>query len=917
MREELKELSPEEQNAERAVSAVKAFRGMLPGLNGFARAITRNPHVRIRISPDPTPSTDGTNIFFRPPIALGNSTPHNRRLCGRRDANGQLLCEACLTKEDVLVDILHETAHIANDSFAKTTEYDQLDLLQKALALYPKFEDRIRKNWDKIPDEIKNDYKGLCTLINPFLPSIHNALDDARIDSTMFRARKGTRKMFNADVWRIFNEPVIGDDGIELYPRDCKPHTQLMIGLYFAACQYNFDGWFEDSIDQVLRDEELTKLITQAKDMLHVRQIYELSFQVLDRLNQLGYFRLPEMEDQEEQQPPPLQGGDDNDDESEDGELDASGDARDEEAGPPDSSERQMVGEGEQSDLPMDMESNQNGSEEGSKSDSLADQQGDERSPEQDDAPASDQQPGEESPGEQSSDNKHESGEQDGIPGQADSDSSSDEQGHSSNDQSRKGEDVDATPGDSSNEDHAESTLAEPGPDANEDHGSSEVRDRPGGDGVAEGGPVGDLPTRGGDLLVADGDPSEREDLAAPDMPDTHSQNEESTDDVEPAGSSAPDREDAEETAPIDTGPYGPDGGVHQADLGEPSELTPIQEAIHNHGAFIIIQTDQENNAMSVAVIQGQYFEKPSQEIWGVHEHRYHQHVYDDEGSDQSMAWEWWANQSKRVRKGGGVLPVEDMTVPEDIIGQALAKMRRVFHDNKMVKHIRNQKKGKVDGRVLGRRAPFNDPRIMQRKRKPKKKNYKVIIGIDISGSTYGEEIMLAKRAAMAQAELLNRTGVDFAIMAHTATPLKGGIDEWMKLQLEDDWNLVLDIYIIKDFGEPWNNETKSHLCEMGSVADNLDGHSIEFYRRHIEKQPEEVKIIMYYSDGAMPAANYEEELEVLQREIKTCRRKGITLMGVGIRTDSPAQHGLDTYQVDTDEDLPGVVDHLEKVMIR
>jgi hypothetical protein len=66
-----------------------------------------------------------------------------------------------------------------------------------------------------------------------------------------------------------------------------------------------------------------------------------------------------------------------------------------------------------------------------------------------------------------------------------------------------------------------------------------------------------------------------------------------------------------------------------------------------------------------------------------------------------------------------------------------------------------------------------------------------------------------------------------------------------------------------------------------------------------------------------MPAANYDEELEVLQREIKTFKQKRYTLLGVGIRTDSPVRHGLDTVQINSDEDLKSVVMHLEKRLVR
>ena len=186
-------------------------------------------------------------------------------------------------------------------------------------------------------------------------------------------------------------------------------------------------------------------------------------------------------------------------------------------------------------------------------------------------------------------------------------------------------------------------------------------------------------------------------------------------------------------------------------------------------------------------------------------------------------------------------------------------------------------------------------------------KSYAVLIGIDISGSTVGVNIALAKRAAMAQAELCYRAGVAFAVYAHTANSADssgyGSV-------------LNLDIYEIKSFDDPWDSRTRENLAKIGSDAENCDGHTLEFYRKTVEKRTETDKIILYYSDGKMPAANYHEELEILQREIAYCKSHKITLLGVGIRTDSPSRHGLETVQVDTDEDLMKVIRHLEKVLI-
>jgi hypothetical protein len=123
----------------------------------------------------------------------------------------------------------------------------------------------------------------------------------------------------------------------------------------------------------------------------------------------------------------------------------------------------------------------------------------------------------------------------------------------------------------------------------------------------------------------------------------------------------------------------------------------------------------------------------------------------------------------------------------------------------------------------------------------------------------------------------------------------------------------TMEVYEVKSFEDEWTTEVQGNLLSLAASAGNLDGHSIEFYRKVIERHHSTDKIILYYSDGKMPAANHDEELEILQREVRYCQGKNITLLGVGIRTDSPRRHGLDTVQVDSQDDLRSVVKHLGK----
>jgi hypothetical protein len=381
-------------------------------------------------------------------------------------------------------------------------------------------------------------------------------------------------------------------------------------------------------------------------------------------------------------------------------------------------------------------------------------------------------------------------------------------------------------------------------------------------------------------------------------------------------GSASDDAGDEESSDPVDTGEYDDKGAVQDKNpnYGDAADALDDFKVFSAHEdppeAIDTAGVDQaEEKAMDRAIIQSMYFEKPSANVTGVREHKYGQDTYTD-GRKVRSAWDaaaMYGHSASYKRDLEEIGVGIDLTIGEDVLGPALGEMRRAFADNQRADMQRHLKAGRVNNKVLGKRAWGGDPRLFQKKRVPGKRSYAVILGIDISGSTMGLNIHLAKRAAMAQAELCHRLGVDFAIYAHTAQSKSGG---W------SDNDLYLDMFEIKGFDQAWNPDAKKALQDVSSLAENLDGHGVEYYRRMIERHSATDKIILYYSDGKMPAANHDEELEILQREIKYCRSRHITLLGVGIRTNSPQRHGLDTVRVDKDSDISKVVKHLEVALL-
>ena len=818
---------------EQARRAVKAFRSLQPTLTAYARVLTKRDDVRVEMAARDNGSTDGKRIFYRPPIGLGNSTPHERMLCDRRDEFLQPKCPACAIRETVLVTIYHEIDHICFDSFAQTTEEDRMELLNKALADAPSaWADRVKARVAAAPDHHKNSYIGMAGLINEFLPIIVNALEDARVNAEGFKARKGTKIMFEADTWKTFTQGVEQKDKdgniVTIMWNKYPLNMQVIVGLFCKASGYDYSDWFVDRVVDALDDEELSSLVKRLDTIRSAAGVYNLSFPVLARLRELGFCQTdtdpdpepqpePEPDDEDEEQDEPEEAGES--DESDPGESGESADSDD--TGDEDSSE------GESSDGDADGES-----EDGSAG-------------EADDAQGSDEADDEHDDSHSEADPQDEEGS-----GQADADDEESEQGEA-DDQS-----IDT---DSEGDDE--------GSDSDDSAGDSD-----------------------GGSLDSPVDESEQDHPAEPD---------------EAVG---------EDDEPIDTGADDGQGGTEiieneendDLEMGTPEDAKAALLTWGDHEEKPKTLEEGKNEAaMDQAIIMGLYFETPSRDIKGVREHRWGQDLFVGR-HNTSTAWNSASLYGGFSRAQLGI--DGDFTPPESTLGPALMRMRVAFADNQRGDYQRNRKSGKINGRVLGKRAIQNDPRLFRKKSLPGKKNYFVLIGMDVSGSTVGRNISLEKEAVFAQAELLSRMGIPFAICAHSGNYTDPGRGR--------AGGLDLDIYLIKEPHEPWDNKPQERLTSIGPDAANLDGHTLEYYRKMCDRVQATDKIILYYTDGKMPAENHDEELEILQREIKICKQKGYTLLGVGIRTDSPVRHGLDTVQVDEHSDVVKVVRHLEKRLL-
>jgi nitric oxide reductase activation protein len=239
------------------------------------------------------------------------------------------------------------------------------------------------------------------------------------------------------------------------------------------------------------------------------------------------------------------------------------------------------------------------------------------------------------------------------------------------------------------------------------------------------------------------------------------------------------------------------------------------------------------------------------------------------------------------------------LDVPETIMAKAVMYARLAFENNRAAHTTRNLKTGRVDPRRLAA-VPTGERRVFEKRQQPDAKDYEVFMTMDCSGSTSDGAITHIKRAGLALGNLCDRVGIPFSLYGHTSYPAERGYGM-----------TCVEMFVVKERDDPWTDKQRSALRALTYGWGNLDGHTLEQMVRKAQTSTARHRVIFYVTDGEMPAENHDEELVVLQHNIKVCKQEGITLIGVGVGTDSPTQHGLETFQIDGPEDLPKFVTYL------
>lgn len=861
---------------ELATRIVNEFTKIRPSLEAVAKGVTRNNEISVRMAkPGSASHTDGKVIYVQVPHALAEKPEHDRVICDRRDENFQLQCRACYRRELVLRNMFHEIGHVVENSFMLVGDTPYRQRTPVALPwVTPERQAHI--NYQLRSPGWGLTYRVLATESGKGFPMLANALEDVRIEAHIAAARPGAGLMFKSNAYNLVRIGVQGNDAqaTDLFGDeegaatkawiDMPPNTQFMVGLIFKGAGTDVTGFLHP---QVVADlAEVEPLIARARTCKTAGDTYRLTVEMYAEMIRFGYISAP---------PPPMpaEKDDDADQQSEDdkqaGQSDSEPDSDQQGSGDPEGDPDTAKSDSEhgQTDSSTDEQPDADTGAQGTGDESLENDGPDLSDDTSNDIDAPDpfsaDDDTEDTPRPESSAADDETGDGTDTPA-PDDEAGSDDTSPDSGDDSMAGTGADdSEPGETSTAQGG--SDGQPGEPDDSDFGMEE-----GTDGTEE------ETEPYGDGFDSDGIPIyDPEDEAT----------EAGTDDANRWGTAVMAEPDEISGALDNVLGHDNDGQV-DIDAGDTEPETAVTETVLNR-ANEMAYRPSEFEMLGDRVSGVTYYTwTPSKQAWV--------------NSRASGPIETGSSMNK-----GYVVDTKSYAAPESIMSSGVFQLRLVLEANAKGKFNNGRKSGKINPRVLGKRAPLDDPRLFRTRDLPKKKDYHVVLCMDCSGSTLGTTLDDEKRAVYAQAELLNRLGISFEIIAVTGYG-RGGAGGMAR-------DAVVAVFEVKNTNQAWNNATKDNLANVFSSSSNLDGHSLQVCISRALKVRVTDRIIMYYTDGEMPAANYDEELLVLKRGIATCAQQDITLMGVGLGTDSPRAHGLDTVRVDRIEDVPKAIEHLGK----
>ena len=806
------------------------------------RIATGKRKLKVLIHPTSS-STDGeTMVYLRLPLELGDADAdnHNKAVCGSRDEAGSQLCPACRLLEEIDQVIWHESFHMVFESFIEPD-----DSAKRAAAAALASE-------RGVPEDLIDGATSAMQVagyLNKWLPDLVNVIEDVYVNEAGYKARKGLRTAAVARYRRTFTSQNLSIDG-SFWTWPELPVTARVMILFLAmgqGCEAEARIVGGEDAGFLVDDPDVKSIVSRIHGATKTGERLLLAVEALEVLRSHGFLfderhdTRPAEEDEDGEEAVLTDDPSDQEVQTKEGKPDD--DSEPEEDADKDDDESSTSDEDDEPDLTEasdDAESDEGESVDDDDEDDEEDSEEDDDF--DDDFDDDDEDDLEEDDGDDEEDEPASDGEpcEEGEPTDDGEDAGSEDDGENEAEAEENGDDG-ASDDDGFSDDDSEGDSGESGEgfgdgegvDSNEDFDEDDLDEGEGDEGES-----------------TEGEAGHRSDA------DTGGEGTDASDDLD----------DGEPTEGDDD-----EGHRGETDKGDPvefkgtddseEEVESALESAMGHGDFSKDREDEdlppeeaeEREVVEVALSQRGMFDEPTFNLKG------------------GVTF-----TKPRARAGA-----DTTQVPPGILSGPTAQLRIAMAENRKIGIERSLKRGpRLDTAHLYRLLT-DDDRLHAKRSIPKKRDWAVVVGLDLSGSTMGGRNAIIRAGGIAVGDMLSSLGIKFTVLGHSGTPT------------------TVTMKVGKEFHEPWNQDARSRVDAMGADAANYDGHSVEVYRRLVEAQPATDKLILYFTDGAMPCENYGEELEILQKNILMCRRSKINLVGVGVLNTEPRDHGLDTIRFD------------------
>jgi len=293
---------------------------------------------------------------------------------------------------------------------------------------------------------------------------------------------------------------------------------------------------------------------------------------------------------------------------------------------------------------------------------------------------------------------------------------------------------------------------------------------------------------------------------------------------------------------------------------------------------------------------------------------------------------------SENMKYRGRGAEITDETIRRSVkpvVNPLIHRLERALIAKERAKELFEQKRGKLDSRMLYRVATGTSSRVFKKKIQGETRDVAVSLLVDCSGSMSGRKIKTAREAAAALSIALERLDIDHEVAGfdcHADANLNREISKVRKeykaknpegdvykdadspLKPFNRYSERINHYIAKPFGEK-----KSNFAFLLAGANNTDGESVMIAARRLAARKESKKVLIVLSDGYPASEGDNNKLNSHLREVvERINKSGIHTIGIGINSSAVSSFYPDWVLLNDIEALPReVIRQLERILVK